>query len=263
MGYQPQKYHWVAYSGFNQEEWDKGEEEFIFGIVFCQWQCYISFVFPFLRLPATGRVVASVLSRKGSCETSCKANAFQPQLALHLIHALVHILPLVSPLCLLGSNATLEQRSSVQSSFLRREWCFPPPPDREFCFLKQCMAFYMSYPFRKYYQRCWRGGAGKREREVAGESKREEREHLSTNHSWRVSWHSPFTTCTWRWCCLPRALDGHRTSSQSVCRLAFATLDRLSSYGLLMPPQDTCRNVDHLQRMPVPKYSARGEQYKK
>lgn len=93
MGYQPQNYHWIAYSGFNQEEWDKGEEGFIFGIVFCQWQCYICFAFPFLRLPAIGRAVASVLSRKGSCETSRKANAFQPQLALHLIHALVHILP--------------------------------------------------------------------------------------------------------------------------------------------------------------------------
>lgn len=92
MGYQPQKYHWIAYSGFNQEELDKGKEEFIFRIVFCQWQCYICFVFPFLLLPAIGMAAASVLSRKGSCETSRKANAFQPQLALHLIHALFHIL---------------------------------------------------------------------------------------------------------------------------------------------------------------------------
>lgn len=92
MGYQPKKYHWIAYSGSNQEERDKGKGDFIFGTVFCHWQCYICFVFLFLLLPAVGMAAASVLSRKGSWETSRKANAFQPQLALHLIHALFHIL---------------------------------------------------------------------------------------------------------------------------------------------------------------------------
>lgn len=51
-----------------------------------------TFVFLFLILPAIGMAAASVLSRKGSCESSRKANAFQPQLALHLIHALFHVL---------------------------------------------------------------------------------------------------------------------------------------------------------------------------
>lgn len=118
-----------------------------------------------------GRVLVRPLVRQILSSPSWPFTSFVPSFTFY---------QLVSTLCLLGSNTTLEQRSSVQSSFLRREWHFPPPPDREFCFLKQHMAFYMSYPFRKYYQRCWSGGAGKREWGGRGrkrESKREEREN--------------------------------------------------------------------------------------